>query len=115
MKNFLTICAAGLSICGFLNAQNAIDTMSVHFAAPVVVGEKTLPAGDCMIHVIRGSGDGIVLSVRSESGETAAVLVNRMNDGKEEGAGVVLGRRGNDLLLERVWLPDHTGFTVPGR
>jgi hypothetical protein len=111
MKIWMTMCAAGLSICGFLSAQ-MVDTISVRFSSPVVVGEKTLPAGNCSIHVIRGSGDTIMLSVRAESGETTAVLVNRLSDGPDDNASVVLSRRGKDLRLDKVWLPDHTGFAV---
>jgi hypothetical protein len=112
MKNWMTLCAVGLSICGFVNAQNLVDTISVRFSSPVVVGEKTLPAGECTIHVLRGSSDSVMLSVRADSGETAAVLVNRMTDGRDDNASVVLSRHGEDLRLEKVWLPDHTGFSV---
>jgi hypothetical protein len=112
MKIWMTICAAGLSICGFLSAQIPVDTISVHFSSPVIVGEKTMPAGECTIHVIRGSGDSVILSVRAETGETVAVLVNRLNDGRENNASVVLGKHGKELRLEQVWLPDHTGFSV---
>jgi len=89
-----------------------MDTLSVRFATLVIVGGKTLPAGECTIHVLRGSSDGIMLSVRAETGETTAVLVNRLTDGKDDTASVVLGRHGSDLRLERVWLPDHTGYSV---
>jgi len=111
MKIWMTMCAVGLSICGFVSAQ-MIDTISVHFSSPVVVGEKTMPAGDCTIHVIRGSGDTVILSVRAESGETTAVLVNRLTDGPDDNASIVLTRHGKDLRLDKVWLPDHTGFSV---
>jgi hypothetical protein len=113
MKIWTSICAVGLSICGLLSAQIPVDTITVHFASPVMVGEKTMPAGECTIHVIRGSGDNVLLSVRGESGATTAVLVNRLNDGPDEdNASVVLTKRGKDLRLDKVWLPDHTGFSV---
>jgi len=112
MKIWTSICAVGLSICGFLSAQNPVDMLTVRFASPVVVGEKTMPAGQCTIHIIRGSGDGVLLSVRADSGETTAVLVNRLNDGQDDNASVVLTRHGKDLKLDKVWLPDHTGFEV---
>jgi hypothetical protein len=112
MKIWMTICAVGLSICGFVNAQIPVDTVVVHFTSPVMVGDKTMPAGECTIRVIRGSGDNVLLSVRSESGETTAVLVNRLNDGSDDNSSVVLTRHGKDLRLNKVWLPDHTGFAV---
>jgi hypothetical protein len=113
MKIRTSICAVGLSICGFLSAQIPMDTVTVRFATPVIVGEKTMPAGQCTIHIIRGSGDGVLLSVRADSGETTAVLVNRLSDGPDENnASVVLTRHGKDLKLDKVWLPDHTGFAV---
>jgi hypothetical protein len=112
MKIWMTMCAVGLSICGFVSAQNAVDTISVRFSSPVVVGEKTMPAGECTIHVLRGSSDSVMLSVRAESGVTTAVLVNRLTNGSDDNASVVLSRHGKNLRLDKVWLPDHTGFAV---
>src|SRR5207248_8773928 len=106
------ICAAALTICGATLAS-AADIVNVHFSTPVMVGETTLPAGDVSIQILRGSNSAI-LTARSESGAAVAVVVNRLNglDDKEAHTSVILGRHGNALKLERIWLDDHTGFAV---
>ena len=112
-KIAMLICAAALTVCGSLYAQVAVDTVNVHFASPVIVGLKTLPAGDCSIRIARGN-HGVVLYLRAEDGETSSVLVNRTYEDAQTGntADVVLERRNDGLHFERVVLQDHTGFTV---
>jgi hypothetical protein len=113
-KIAMLICAAALTVCGSLNAQVPIDTVNVRFASPVIVGSKTLPAGECSIHIVRGS-NSVVLSMRAEDGETSSILVNRLyEDSAETGnnADIVLERRSDGLHFERILLPDHTGFAV---
>ncbi len=112
MKLFTVLCAAVLTICGSALAFSP-DTITVHFATPVLAGEKMLPAGDVTITILRGSNN-VVLAARSESGVTTTVLAYRINDFTETDADatVLLARHGNDLKLERIWFPDHTGFAV---
>jgi hypothetical protein len=113
-KIAMLICAAALTVCGSLNAQVPVDTINVKFASPVMVGGKTLPAGDCTIHIMRSS-NSLVLSMRAETGETSNILVNRLyNESSETGnsADVVLERRSDGLHFERILLPDHSAFSV---
>lgn len=113
MKLFTIICAAAIAVGGSLNAQGLVNTVSAHFATPVVVGVKTLPAGDCTIQVIRGSSDSVVLSLRAATGETSNILVTRLYDGNpvmNGNANIILERRADGVHFERIWLPDHTGF-----
>jgi hypothetical protein len=113
-KIAMLICAAALMVCGTLNAQVPVDTVNVHFANPVIVGGKTLPAGDCTIHIAR-SNNSVVLSMRAVSGENTSILVNRLYDDAPEtgdNADIVLERRADGLHFERIFLPDHTGFAV---
>ena len=113
-KIAMLICAAALMVCGSLNAQVPVDTVNVRFASPVIVGAKTLPAGDCTIHILR-SNNTVVLSMRADTGETSSILVNRLyDDFSETGktADIVLERRGDGLHFERILLPGHTGFAV---
>jgi len=113
-KIAMLICAAALTVCGTLNAQLPIDTVNVRFASPVIVGAKTLPAGDCTIHIIRSSNT-VVLSLSAGDGETSSILVNRLYDDAYtagDKTDVVLERRGDGLHFERILLPDHTAFTA---
>ncbi len=115
MKIFTIICAAAVAVCGSLNASGIIDTVSVRFDTPVTVGSRTLPAGNCTIHIVRGAGDAVVLSVTAADGETSNVLVNRLyEDGPETNgnASVILERRADGSRFEQLWLPNHTGFAA---
>ncbi len=115
MKIFTIICAAAVAACGSLNAQGFVDTVSVRFDAPVTVGSRTLPAGKATIHIVRGAGESVVLSVTAADGETSNVLVNRLyEDGPENNgsASVILERRSGADRLEQLWLPNHTGFAA---
>jgi hypothetical protein len=113
-KIAMLICAAALTVCGSLNAQVPVDTVNVRFASPVIVGAKTLPAGDCTIHIARGTNSA-VLSMRAESGETTTILVNRMYDDSSangDNTDIILERRADGLHFERILLPDHRAFSV---
>ena len=46
-KMAMLSCAAALTVCGSLHPQVPVDTVNVRFASPVIVGAKTLPAGEC--------------------------------------------------------------------
>src|SRR5579883_1557165 len=108
-KLAMLICAAALTVCGSLYAQSLVDTVNVKFASPVMVGSKMLSAGDCTIRIVRSNSDSVVLSLRSEKGETSNILVNRLNDEDFSIAGkadVVLARREDGLHFERLLLPD---------
>ena len=112
MKLF-NLCAIALSICGAALATPPADTMTARFSAPFVVGETTLPAGNTTIHMLR-SGNNVVLTFVAESGASATVLTNRINDytDSQNSPTIELSRHGNEMRVDRVWLPDHTGFAL---
>jgi len=117
MKLLTMICAAAIAVCGTVQAQSFVDRITVHFSTPVMVGETTLPAGDCSIQVLRGSSDNIVLEVRSESKAGPAVLVqvSRFSDSDAVTNGqvsVVLSHRNNSFQLNQILFSDRTGFQV---
>lgn len=120
MKITMTLCAAALAILAASSAPSAtfVDYVNVRFSTPVVVGTTTVPAVDCAIQVVRGSGDNVFLTFRSQSGISASVLVNRSNEMDNdaqlpgEHARVVLNRRGNDYRFDRIVMPDRSGFEV---
>jgi hypothetical protein len=114
MKIFTTFCCAALALCSAIYAQSASDHITVHFNAPVMVGETKLPAGDCDIQVMHGNSDGIILVLRPQGGSTTAALASRLSDGNQTdgGSSVVLNRRGDDLHLYRILLTDHTGYQL---
>ena len=114
MKILTTICGAALLFCGAIYAQNS-DRINVRFANPVVVGETTMPAGECEIDVMRSASDSIILVVRSQAGPYASVLANRFTDADSASADhatVVLDHRGDTYKLNRVVLPDHTSYQL---
>jgi hypothetical protein len=109
----LTIALSAFALCGAALAA-PIDTVTAHFSTPVMVGEKTLPAGDVTFNVIHGTSS-LLLTVRSASGPVALVVVNRIHESQEPGrASVIIGRSGDALKLERVWLDNGVGFAVMG-
>jgi hypothetical protein len=113
-KIAMLICAAALTVCGSLNAQVPVDTVNVRFADPVIVGAKTLPAGDCTIHITRGA-NSVVLSMTARNGATSSILVNRLYEESSEtgnNADIILERRADGLHFERLLLPDRTAFAV---
>ena len=117
MRILTTICAVAMAVCGTVRAQTTVDTLRVHFSTPVTVGETVLPAGDCKIQILRGSTNSLTLVLRAESGASARVLVNRLNEtpgDAEARTHVVLRHSGNDYRLEQVWLGDGTGFQILG-
>ena len=114
MRFLTTICALAMTISGVVQAQ-APDLITVHFSTPVMASGTTLPAGECTIQILRGSSDNVILVIRSKSGVSANVLVNRISgpladtDGRTS---VVLTRSDSGYQLDRILLPDHTGFQV---
>jgi hypothetical protein len=112
MKFFAITFTAAIALCGAAFAGSA-DTITAHLSTPVVVGQKTLPAGDITMNVVSGTSDYPILAVRAQNGESVAVVVSRINNTDEQShASLVLERRGDQLKLERVWLDDGTGFAV---
>jgi hypothetical protein len=111
MKLFTVVFAAALTI-GSAFAFSP-DTLTVHFATPVLAGETMLPAGAVTVTVLRGTNHAI-LTLRSDSGVTSTVIANRISDvtERDSAATVVLERHGNDLKIERIWLGDNTGFAL---
>jgi hypothetical protein len=111
MKLITTILAAALAIAGSLSAQS-IDRINVKFPSPVIVNGATIPAGDATIQVIHGTGT-VMLAIRSESGPSATVLVDREEDEADRSEPqVILDHKGNDYLFNRLVLPDHTAYQV---
>ncbi len=114
-KIIATLFAAALAVSGSLYAQGLNDSVTVHFSSPVIIGMRTLPAGECSIRIIRGSTNSILLSARAETGAISNVLVTRLYEDASEthgSANVVLERHNDGLHLERIWLPDGTGLQV---
>lgn len=112
MKALTIICAAALCLCWAAFAS-PVDTVTAHFATPVVVGETTLPAGNVTINIDRGS-NYVLVTFRSASGVTVSEVATRVSDfgNDHDSASVDLGQVGNTLRVERIWLPDHTGFSL---
>src|SRR5262245_6822757 len=114
----LTIVCAALALCGLALAQYTVESINVHFAAPVVAGEATLPAGDCNIQIVRSSGSNITLIFRAASGVNGTALVNRIYQADEapaSGVSVILQHSGNTHYLDRIVMQDGTGFQVINR
>jgi hypothetical protein len=110
MKLF-TIALSALALCGAALAAT-VDTVNVRFSTPVMVGEKVLPAGDVTFNVIHGTSS-VLLTARAANGESAVVVVSRLHESDEPArSSVILGRSGNNLRVERVWLEDGVGFAI---
>jgi hypothetical protein len=112
MKRF-NIALGAIALCGAAFAA-PIDIVTVRFNQPVMIGEKTLPAGEIRFSVLHGSSS-ILMTARAESGEAAVVVLNRLHESEEPGhTSVILSRSGDTLKLERLWLDDGSGFAVAG-
>ena len=113
MKIFAAVFTTALALCSAINAQSTIDRIRVHFNEPVMVGVTKLPAGDCEVQIIHGTNPTIVF--RTDSGVSAAAVASRLQEADQDAAAntsIVLNRRGNDLQLSRVLLPDRTGYQL---
>src|SRR6185312_5262754 len=101
MKLFtIALTALALSATAFA----AGETVKAHFSTPVQIGEKVLPAGDITFQVNHGTSSHL-LTAFSESGESAAIMVSRLHDSDApENTSVILGRTGNKVKFERLWL-----------
>ena len=107
----LTIALTALTLCGAALAA-PVDIVTVHFTTPVMIGEKTLPAGDVTFNVIHGSSS-LLLTARAADGTAALVTVSRLHQSEETPrSSVILGRAGNTVKLERIWLDSGEGFGV---
>jgi hypothetical protein len=107
----LTIALTALTLCGAALAA-PVDIVTVRFATPVMIGEKTLPAGDVTFNVIHGNSS-LLLTARAEDGTSALVMVSPLRQGDENAkSSVVLGKTGNTVKLERIWLDSGAGFAV---
>ena len=106
----ITATLAALALCATAFASG--ETVRVHFSTPVMIGEKVLPAGDVTFHVNHGTSS-LLLTVHAENGESAAVVVNRLHESEApNNTSVILGRSGNALKFERLWLSNGAGFGV---
>ena len=115
MKIYTTLCCAALALCSAIYAQAPADHLTVHFSAPVTVGETKLPAGDCDIQVMRGTSDNIILVLRSQAGPYTAAVASRMSPGDTDEQGstsVVLRGPADDLHLYRILLANRTGYQL---
>ena len=113
MKLLTFVFGAALAFSSALSAQNLTDRITVNFPNPVLVNGVTLPAGEASIQVVRNAST-VMLTVRSESGEHAMVLVSRVNtaDNENHDTKVILGQKDGLYRLNRVMLPDHTALQV---
>jgi len=113
MKIFTAAFATALALGSALFAQISSDLINVRFPAPVVVNGVTLPAGEASIQVIHNNG-GLMLAVRSESGEHSTVLVNRgqTNENQNDETKVVFDEKDGIYHLNRILLPNHTSLQV---
>jgi hypothetical protein len=108
----LTIVLTALAICGAALAA-PIDIVTVRFSTPVMVGEKLLPAGDVTFNVIHGTSS-MLLTARAADGTAALITVSRLHESEETPkSSVILGRTGNTLKLERIWLDNGAGYALP--
>jgi hypothetical protein len=108
----LTIALTALAVCGAAFAA-PIDIVTVRFATPVMIGEKTLPAGDVTFNVIHGTSS-LLLTARAADGTAALISVSRLHESEETPkSSVILGRTGNTVKLERIWLDNGAGYAVP--
>ena len=115
MKIFTTLCCAALALGSALYAQAPADHMTTRFNAPVIVGETTLPAGDCDIQVTHAASGSIIIVFRSQSGLSTAAVASRVSESNtdaEASTSVIFNRHGGDLHLYRVMLSDHTGYQL---
>lgn len=115
MKLFTTFCCAALALCGGAFAQPSADHITVRFNTPVMVGETTLPAGNCDIQVMRGSSDSIILILRSQGAPAITALASHLSGSDAnagENASVVLTHRGNALQLDQIMMGGHTGYQL---
>ena len=113
MKMITAVFAAALAMGSALYAQISSDLVNVNFPAPVVVNGVKLPAGETSIQVVH-TNSGMMLAVRSDSGEHALVLVNRSESADNEGdkAKVVFDEKDGVYHLNRLILPDRTTLQV---
>jgi hypothetical protein len=113
MKIFTAALATALALGSPLFAQISNYLLNVKFPAPVVVNGVTLPAGDTSIQVLHNNG-GLMLVVRSESGEHSTVLVNRGENNEDQGneAKVVFDEKDGIYHLNRILLPNRTSLQV---
>ena len=108
----LTIALTALALVGAALAA-PVDVVTVHFSAPVMIGEKSLPAGDVTFNVIHGTSS-VRLTARAADGTAALITVSRLHESEETPkSSVILGRSGNTLKLERIWLDNGAGYAVP--
>ena len=114
MKIFTTLCCAALALGSALYAQAPADHMTTRFNAPVIVGETTLPAGDCDIQITHAASGNIIIVFRSQSGLSTAAVASRVSESPDiEGStSVIFNRHNGDLHLYRVMLSDHTGYQL---
>jgi hypothetical protein len=114
-KNLAMTCFIALATCGLSFAQTAPSLIKVTLEHPMMVGSVAVPAGDCTVSVLRGSGDSSILLFTSSTGAQVAAIANRLHaDTNPPGRrpGVVLQRRGDFYRLDHVWLSDILGFQV---
>jgi hypothetical protein len=112
MKLFLTtLSGAALLVGSALYAQTSGDHLKVHFNTPVMVGETTFPAGDCDLQILHGASEKMMVLRSSKTQAIVNVTAEYDTDAPEQPS-VVLDRRGENYRLNRILLPDHTGYRL---
>jgi hypothetical protein len=117
MKKMMMISLTAAAMCAGMFAQSA-DRITVHFSTPVEISGTTVSGGDCDIEVVRSSTDPLVLVFRPESGSPFSTVANRLTAPEVEDAmtdhhaRVVLTRHENEYRLDRILLPDGSGYRI---
>ena len=100
MKLF-TIALSAIALCGAAFAA-PVDTFTARFSTPVMVGDKTLPAGEVTFNVIHGTSS-MLLVARTANNDAAMIVVNRLYETEEAGKSeVILSKSGSTLKIEKV-------------
>jgi hypothetical protein len=109
MKLF-TIALSAIALCGAAFAA-PVDTFTARFSTPVMIGDKTLPAGEVTFNVLHGTSS-MLLVARSANNDAAMIVVNRQYETEESGKSeVTLSKSGNTLKVEKVTV-DGVSYTA---
>ena len=115
MKTFATILFTALAVVGIAGAQGINSSIKLHLDQAVMVGETSIPAGDCTIQVLNGNSDTLALLVRSAAGMQTTVMINHINpiDARtHNAANVTLKSHDGRFWLDTVWISGDQGFQV---
>ncbi len=116
MKVLAMLCAVVCAIGGSAFAQSVTDTVKIQIDRAIVVNGTELPAGQFTIQLFTpGAGASSAVLVRSESGAHASVMVSRLHQTDltaVDGATVILDKRGENYVLDQIWISPNIGYQV---